>query len=56
MTEQVDIRALSALDTKLAAPTSMKDLGATMKDIQIRPDALLVYRVAKAVIAASTRR
>ena len=53
MIEEVNIRALSALDTKLGF---IKVLGATTKHIRTRADALLVHRAAEVATAAPTRR
>ena len=56
MIEEVNIRAQSALDIKLAAHTFIKGPGATTKDIQTRADALLVHRAAEVATIAPTRR
>ena len=55
-TKEVNIRAPSTLDTKLAAPTFIKVLGATTKDMSIKADAHLVHRVAEVAIVTPTRR
>ena len=56
MTEEVNIRALSALDTKPVAPTFIKVPGATTKDMPIRVDAHLIHRATEAITATPTRR
>ena len=54
--EEVNIEAPSTLDPKPAGPTSIKDLGATTKDMLIRADDHLIHRAAKVAIVVPTRR
>ena len=55
-TEEVNIKAPSTPDTKMAAPISKEVTGATMKDIHTKMDALRALREAGATITMPIRR